>query len=174
MCEPVHALDWIREHGTKRRSITANELYKKLNRQARECTWCGTEVEGRRRSWCSDECVEQYQLYCVPAEAAGFVYRRDRGTCQHCRRNIEVLNALHSALWGVPYQVKHEFDKAKVASGYWKRADKRPWEIDHVVPVSEGGGLCGPTGLRLVCIPCHKQLTAELRSKKAKNSKEKE
>lgn len=45
------------------------------------------------------------------------------------------------------------------------RADK--WEADHIVPVVEGGGLCGLDGYRTLCIPCHKRVTAELRARLA-------
>lgn len=36
------------------------------------------------------------------------------------------------------------------------------WELDHTVPVCEGGGCCGPEGLRVLCIPCHRATTAAL------------
>lgn len=47
-------------------------------------------------------------------------------------------------------------------------------EIDHEVPVVEGGGLCHPDRLRLLCGKCHALETAELagrRSKKPKRGK---
>jgi hypothetical protein len=39
------------------------------------------------------------------------------------------------------------------------------WEADHKVPVVEGGGLCDESGYRLLCIPCHKKATRELRAR---------
>ena len=41
------------------------------------------------------------------------------------------------------------------------------WEMDHIVPVCEGGGLCGLDGYRTLCIPCHKTETAELAARRA-------
>jgi 5-methylcytosine-specific restriction endonuclease McrA len=38
----------------------------------------------------------------------------------------------------------------------------RLWDIDHIVPVSEGGGAVGLDGLRTVCLKCHRQVTREL------------
>lgn len=32
-------------------------------------------------------------------------------------------------------------------------------EVDHIIPVCEGGGLCGPENLRLLCTKCHKEQT---------------
>jgi len=42
-----------------------------------------------------------------------------------------------------------------------------PWENDHVVPVAEGGGLCGLDGFRSLCRPCHRRVTGELRARLA-------
>jgi len=36
------------------------------------------------------------------------------------------------------------------------------WEMDHIRPVSEGGGLCGLDNLRTLCVPCHRDETADL------------
>lgn len=41
------------------------------------------------------------------------------------------------------------------------------WEMDHVIPIAEGGGLCGVEGYRTLCIPCHKTVTAELATRLA-------
>lgn len=38
----------------------------------------------------------------------------------------------------------------------------RDWEVDHIVPVVEGGGECGMDNLRTLCVPCHRQVTREL------------
>jgi hypothetical protein len=43
--------------------------------------------------------------------------------------------------------------------------------MDHVIPVCEGGGLCGLDGYRTLCIPCHRKVTAELRARLAKKNK---
>ncbi len=37
------------------------------------------------------------------------------------------------------------------------------WEMDHIVPVIEGGGGCGLENLRTLCIPCHRSVTRELK-----------
>ncbi len=36
------------------------------------------------------------------------------------------------------------------------------WQADHIVPVIEGGGLCGLDGYQTLCVPCHKRDTAAL------------
>lgn len=41
------------------------------------------------------------------------------------------------------------------------------WDMDHVVPVVEGGGECGLDGLRSLCRQCHKAETAKLAARLA-------
>lgn len=38
-------------------------------------------------------------------------------------------------------------------------------EIDHIVPVCEGGGFCGPENLRTLCPRCHRQETEKLNTR---------
>ena len=47
------------------------------------------------------------------------------------------------------------------------RHRSRFWDIDHIVPVVQGGGSVGPEGLRTLCLKCHRQVTAELAAKRA-------
>lgn len=39
------------------------------------------------------------------------------------------------------------------------------WEMDHIIPVSEGGGLCGLDGYRTLCPPCHGKESGQLRKR---------
>lgn len=43
------------------------------------------------------------------------------------------------------------------------------WEMDHIIPVIEGGGLCGLDGYRTLCRPCHKSESAALAQRRAQN-----
>ncbi len=44
---------------------------------------------------------------------------------------------------------------------------QRLWEMDHVVPVSEGGGACGLDNLRTLCWRCHTKETTTLAGRRA-------
>lgn len=44
-------------------------------------------------------------------------------------------------------------------------------EVDHIIPVCRGGGLCGPDNLRTLCVPCHKIETVSLHQQLALESK---
>lgn len=45
------------------------------------------------------------------------------------------------------------------------KAHKGRWEMDHIIPVAEGGGLCGLEGYRTLCAPCHGTETGNLRKR---------
>lgn len=47
------------------------------------------------------------------------------------------------------------------------------WEADHIIPVIEGGGGCGPEGYRTLCLACHKVETAKLAARRAVARKQK-
>lgn len=40
-------------------------------------------------------------------------------------------------------------------------------EIDHIIPVIEGGGCCGLENLRTLCFVCHRKQTADLSRRRA-------
>jgi 5-methylcytosine-specific restriction protein A len=44
------------------------------------------------------------------------------------------------------------------------------WEMDHVVPVVEGGGGCGLDNLRTLCVPCHRDVTRALHQRRRKRA----
>lgn len=45
------------------------------------------------------------------------------------------------------------------------------WEADHIVPVAEGGGQCGPENYRTLCYRCHAEETKKLRARLAAKRK---
>jgi 5-methylcytosine-specific restriction enzyme A len=45
--------------------------------------------------------------------------------------------------------------------------NRRLWEMDHIVPVVEGGGSCGIENLRTLCRACHRRETACLAKRRA-------
>lgn len=44
------------------------------------------------------------------------------------------------------------------------------WDADHIVPVVEGGGICGLENYRTLCLKCHRQATAELLARRREAS----
>jgi 5-methylcytosine-specific restriction endonuclease McrA len=53
--------------------------------------------------------------------------------------------------------------------GPWATINYRYWEADHIVPVCDGGGVCGLDNYRTLCVRCHKADTARLAGSRANN-----
>jgi 5-methylcytosine-specific restriction endonuclease McrA len=124
-----------------------------------QCRWCGEailyesgEKRGRtdlRRRWHS-RCVEEYNQS-DPSEARKRIRRRDRGRCRACKIDT--------------YAIRREMKK--IGRGRTKEIRQRGfkpkqsyWELDHIVPLIDGGGH-GDDNLQTLCTPCHKEKTAE-------------
>lgn len=147
------------------------------------------------RTWCSDECVEAYKVRAWPAHAAMRAHERDKGVCALCRVDTEKLSAWINKLphpyeaqtrreWhGVLYGRRDRFTDANSHGAKLGRHRHRAltllgrlWgvklsinshlcEIDHVVPVAEGGGGCGLENLRTLCRRCHRIESAALNNR---------
>ena len=114
------------------------------------CRWCDNECHPPRRAWCSPECVDSYQAYWTWGAMRTFVLKRDAGTCQLCGTTDPPLpDEVPVELWpGGPVRAsQYRFD---------------PWDVDHIVRVADGG-TDDPANLRLLCIPCHAEVTREQR-----------
>ena len=150
------------------------------------CRWCGAMVSGRRRTWCSDACVQAYLFEGSSSLARRAVWQRDHGGCALCGVDTMALETRlrrwDRALWHQREdRAQHWFrimDHAEhfiaplVARGYKIQIDgnrlrwRALWEADHLVPVVEGG----PTtmeNLRTLCRPCHLAETAKLTARRA-------
>jgi 5-methylcytosine-specific restriction enzyme A len=130
------------------------------------CRWCSTEVQPPRRTFCSAACVTEHRMRTNTGFLKTLVYRRDKGVCDICNtdtkkiakqiRNAEPADAQElRKKWGV--HKKRRLWKRKWGGGLW--------DADHIMRVTDGGGLCGLENMRTLCIPCHKKETAKSRKK---------
>lgn len=217
---------------------------KAAGKPMRMCRWCGKELTGRRTSWCSDKCAQEFSIRTSSNSARWAVEQRDKGVCSECGVDVLELQAIRDRLrgdsryyMGLPKRyepfslfalmdrtealaplISHRWRKKRQDAAHvvdWARyTEKRRrwldaiwrsrsdagmlrqrareeweflasalvergwtysrvnsgmdlWDMDHIVPVSEGGGACGLENLRTLCLPCHKQHTAELAAKRA-------
>ena len=156
------------------------------------CRQCGVEVKPPRRTFCSDKCVENWTIR-TGSRAAKYVRRRDKGRCAicglDCAKLERELRKLEKSFWEAWYATKPAREK-----GWWGRAKAalaehvrpfkeahsipphrrgRLWDIDHIVPVVEGGGSSGLENLQTMCIPCHQAKTSKLAAKRAQERRAK-
>lgn len=168
----MHAEEWIWREGKYLRRINADQLRKKLGREKGQCTWCGGKVVRPFRVYCSRQCKYEcdIRLYLAPYE----VKRRDKGVCAKCGLDTIALQR----------RVRNLCERAKDSKRCysWQRIRRyairvlgsltgNPFDIDHILPVVEGGGLCGIEGYRTLCKGCHKAETKALQQRLAAGRK---
>ena len=133
-----------------------------------KCRWCGDAIlfetgppkgePNRRRRW-HPACVEQYNQS-DPRETRRRARKRDRGICAHCQLDTQALRR----------QVRGRGRAAKLRElGFRVRGSL--WEVDHVVPLIDGG-THDLRNLQTLCTPCHKRKTAGEARVRAEHKKE--
>ncbi len=123
------------------------------------CRWCQLAILAkRRRTFCSDFCVHQWRLRSDTGYLRDQVFARDRGVCAVCDADmVAIYGALKRARGAARSAGLSVYEMRTIASR------RSLWDADHIRPVAEGGGLCDLDNLRTLCVPCHREATAELR-----------
>ena len=112
----------------------------------------------RRRTFCSDYCVHQWRMRSDPGYVREQVFARDAGVCAMCRSDtVAIYHALKRARGGARSAGLSIYGMKTI------RSRRSLWDADHIRPVAEGGGQCDLDNLRTLCLPCHREVTAELR-----------
>jgi 5-methylcytosine-specific restriction endonuclease McrA len=123
------------------------------------CRWCRLEILApRRRTFCSAYCVHQWRLRSDPAYLREQVFLRDRGICALCSTDTVAEYAALKRSRG-PDRLRR-LELWGLSSIHARRS---LWDADHILPVAEGGGECDLDNLRTLCLPCHREVTADLR-----------
>ena len=130
------------------------------------CRWCRLEIlAARRRSFCSEFCVHQWRLRSDPGYLREQVYARARGVCALCAMDtVAAMGELKRSRGRQRTELLAMWGLASV------RARRSLWDADHIRPVAEGGGQCDLENLRTLCLPCHREVTAELRRRLRKQT----
>lgn len=133
------------------------------------CRGCGAPVPKGRRNWCGQVCIDDHLLRNNPATARAKTFERDRGVCALCGRDAEAIERrLREWLRADPYPYQRRSRRELLRRlGLIKLVDRTLWEMDHIVPVIEGGGGCGLDNLRTLCVPCHRAETRALAKRRA-------
>lgn len=149
------------------------------------CRNCDTEVPKGRRTFCGDECVDQWRIRTDPGYARDAVYARDRGICAECGMDTDRVyeaislakRMIHNAGWGQPrgqrdHKTGHGHTLIGSIGSLVPSGRISVWDADHIVPVIEGGGECGIDNYRTLCIWCHREATKHLARRRAEQRKE--
>ena len=131
------------------------------------CRWCGKPVEGRRKTWCSKACVDEYMTLKIPAKFRSAVFERAEGRCEICRLDVAELEARLQLARGRGWEDWLREWAMFFAARFGPKVIGL-WEVDHVVPLVEGGAH-HPTNAMLVCVPCHKTKTRLEATKRAES-----
>lgn len=132
------------------------------------CRYCGEPIpKGRRRTWCSQECVDQY-LVRSGITLRSQVRKRDRGVCSACGLDCIAFKDTLQDWWRSVKEHHYRLaSEALFQLGLLRFLHRDSWEIDHIVPVSDGGGACDLANLRTLCWRCHAAETRELAKRQA-------
>lgn len=158
------------------------------------CRWCKSPITApRRKTFCSDPCVKEWRRRTCPSILRLEVYERDGGRCQGCGQDCRMLDVawLHDQLWlardepragrvpscRVP---RHRADGRGLPPEFWlaqldyaerwkfaNNARRHVFEVDHIVPIVEGGPWFDCSNLQILCIPCHRTASRALAARLA-------
>lgn len=126
------------------------------------------------------ECLEVYQIATSSEAARRAVLKRDKGICQLCGTDTLRLVSRPGIIYE-PWWLEHddEIPPSRLRRAQWLREDKPEiagpycsvrfveryvFEVDHIVPLYRAPRewrYFGLENLRLLCVPCHRSVTAE-------------
>ena len=138
------------------------------------CRWCGMGVKPPKRTMCSPECVHELKLRINGRYLRDCVYKRDRGICAICNIDTkQTVKTIRSLYGDMKTQFLEEHSISTKRKIWIQKHGGGLWDADHIIPVKEGGGMCGLENIRTLCIKCHKAETKILCKKKVKEEKKK-
>jgi 5-methylcytosine-specific restriction protein A len=186
----------------KIRSESASARRLRLNVKEGHCTWCRKKIpksKTKSRLWCGDKCVEAFKEANWPQHRRKSLEARDKGICAGCgvdtKEFAKLVKSLRQLAWDYGLCLMASWLGRPIASLANGKRPWRPWkykacqcvfcvavreaqelaqwEADHILPVVEGGGLCGLDGYRTLCKLCHKKETAALAARRAERRRAK-
>lgn len=124
------------------------------------CRWCNKSVHKPRRTLCSKECEHELKLRCNGRYLRTCVYKRDKGICNICNTDTKLIAKQAMALLGNEREVYLHDHSISLKRKIWLRKNGGGlWDADHIIPVKDGGGMCGLENMRTLCLSCHKKIT---------------
>ena len=135
------------------------------------CRWCWGPVPKGRIYWCGPGCVTDYRQRADWNFIRDQIIQRDK-VCRLCGgARFACVGGKERAATGWPPRQTYYLPRA--FRDEWRHSVWGPfnvlelrWEVDHILPVIEGG-TDDPANLRLLCVPCHHERTALWARKRA-------
>lgn len=128
------------------------------------CVWCGAKCEGRRRSWCSDKCVDEYRIANFAGAAQKAAWERDEGKCASCGSTPESRRQWRARRNQWKRYPPPEYEAGTLVT--WIENVDPGWNADHIIPLWSVDR-AAPDAFRFwrieniatLCEPCHKAKT---------------
>lgn len=143
------------------------------------CRNCPAPVAKGMQSYCSAKCRDDFAIKYFPACTRWTVFNRDNGVCSRCgcdtekiRRIIRWIRSKNYTRLALGWMDLREACNELGFRGTCTRGDF--WQADHIRPCVEGGWGTGLDNLRTLCTPCHREVTAELAARRAKQNRERQ
>lgn len=117
--------------------MKSRQRYKSLFEEYRyrfgkgKCGYCGVELSGRRRYWCSDDCVNAMHILGKDWPTLRRKVLKENPNCASCTKPRP--------------------------EPFWHSDG---WVVDHIIPISIGGEEFEESNLQLLCPECNKIKTA--------------
>jgi len=127
------------------------------------CRYCRNPItQSRRRTFCSQVCVDEYMIRSSGSYLRRAVYKRDLGICADCGVDTktlarQLLSFAKESLERKELLTTYDISEKRVIRK--RRNGGGLWDADHIIPVKDGGGCCGLDNLKTLCISCHKKKT---------------
>jgi 5-methylcytosine-specific restriction protein A len=122
------------------------------------CAWCGVPMN-RNAKYCGQACSMEANVRASASLVKWLIVQRDHGVCAACGMDTEAIR--REAILCVKKRDWRNEEHRLQWGPYFGR-ESRLWEADHIVPVAEGGGVCGLENYRTLCLRCHRLETALL------------
>eukprot|EP00760_Papus_ankaliazontas_P015126 PhM_4_TR16358/c0_g2_i1/m.81850 len=145
--------------------------------KSRLCLWCRAELpkistpQSEIDLFCSGTCRAEYFVRRSSSAVRAQVYQLEHAQCRGCGVDCDaLLQKLKSiATTDVGYRERTDcllsamptlslFPDA-VRLAVYAPSEGALWQVDHVLPVADGGGMCGLENLQTLCTACHRQKT---------------
>jgi 5-methylcytosine-specific restriction endonuclease McrA len=143
-----------------------------MKRDGGRCAECGIEAEKIQKARMGIGCPFAFEFddptyvgEYLRAQWVAYALGIDIQNGSYNFRGNEFLRGVIEQTYYAEQEIRqqwHEWGLNEADNLPFKYRNASLWEADHIVPVAEGGGGCGPDGYRTLCLRCHRSETAKL------------